>query len=247
MIKKYFLNTISLLLIVIIVFFVITKVYTSNAKMENYKNVDFNTVQVIADVLNVRIGPGTDYSIINKVFEGDILRVYAEINGWYLIQTLDNYFGLIKNDFVKRYNGKIPVSNNENSSKNTALQKSEQQLLTLINQERQKVKAKALKLDENLQNAARLKAQDMVSNKYFSHTSQKYGTVFDMLKKHKIKYKIVGENIAASADVKETLKAWMKTESHKKNILNKNFNYTGIGIAQSKDYGLIIVQEFVGR
>ncbi|MGE5474933.1 MAG: CAP domain-containing protein [Ignavibacteriales bacterium] len=247
MLKKFSYKIIGLLITIAIIFAVITQINKSNAEMEKYKNVDFKAVQVIVDILNVRVGPGTNYSIINRVFQNDILRVYAEINGWYLVQTIDNYFGLIKSDFVKRYNGNITSSNNVNSKTNSSLFKMEQELNTLINQERKKAGVKALKLDENISKIARTRAKDMVSNNYFSHTSSKYGSVFDMLKNNKIKYKIVGENIAGSADIKQTLKAWLKTDSHKKNILNKNYNYTGIGIAKSKDYGLIIVQDFIGR
>jgi len=243
--KKYLLQT--TILITIIVFVVITCFNISNAKMENFKKVDFNNVQVIADILNVRVGPGIQYSIVSKAFQGDILRVYAEINGWYLIQTLDNYFGLIRNDFVKRYNGKIPAEKTTNPKNSDTLEKQEQQLFLLINQQRKNAGNKPLRLDENLRKVARLKAQDMVVNNYFSHTSPKYGSPFDMLLKNKIKYKTAGENIAGSADVNKTLKAWMKTDSHKKNILNKNYNYTGIGVADSKEYGLIIVEEFIGR
>jgi len=246
--KKYAFLTLVIIIIIAAAIVVITGTSISNAKMENYKKVDFNTVQVIADILNVRIGPGTSYSIINKACQGDILRVYAEINGWYLIQTLDNYFGLIRTDFVKRYNGKIPEDENiKNKQNDLLILKKEKELLSLINQQRKKVGLKALKIDVNLSKIARIKAEDMVKQNYFSHSSPKYGSPFDMLDNNKIKYKTAGENIAGSADVNQTLKAWMKTDSHKKNILNKNYNYTGIGIASSKDYGLIIVEEFVGR
>lgn len=247
MLKKYLFQGTFLIIMLIIFFYVITGLNISNAKMESFKKLDFSAVQVKADILNVRVGPGIEYSVISKVFQNDILRVYAEINGWYLIQTIDNYFGLIRNDFVKRYNGKIPDKNIINNKNDNTLEKQEQQLLSLINQQRKKEGVKPLKLDESLMKIARLKAEDMASNNYFSHTSSKYGSPFDMLEDYKIKYKTAGENIAGSADVEKTLKAWMKTDAHKKNILNKNYNYTGIGIAISKDYGLIIVEEFIGR
>jgi len=240
--KKKNLSLAVIIIIIILVIVVFTGVKITEAKMEDYKKVDNNAVQVIANILNVRIGPGTNYSIVSRVFQGDILRAYADINGWYLIQTADNYFGLIRADFVKSYKGKIPVENNVNTN-----EKQEQQLLNLINEQRKKSGVKSLKFDENLKRIARIKAQDMVNGNYFSNTSKKYGSPFDMLNNNKIRYKTAGENIAGSADVQQTIKAWMKVDSHKKNILNKNYNYTGIGIAKSKDYGLIIVEEFIGR
>jgi uncharacterized protein YkwD len=92
-----------------------------------------------------------------------------------------------------------------------------------------------------------LKARDMVQNNYFSHHSKVYGSVFDLLKKHKVKVKTAGENIAGNKTVKGAFDNWMKSAMQKKNLLNRNYNYTGIAVVDSKRYGKIIVQEFVGR
>lgn len=247
MLKKH---GISLLIILILLITITVFAYANTvyAKMIESKKLNFETVQVLANILNIRVGPGTEYDIIAQTFKGDILKVYAEVNGWYIIQTIDNYFGLIKSEFVKRYNGKIPDESTGLNKKDTEnIQKKEQDLFLLINKERKKSGLKALKLDGNLTKIARLKAKEMVEKNYFSNKSPKYGTPFDMLKNNNIKYKTAGENIAGSADIEQTFKAWMKVDSHKKNLLNKNYNYTGIGIAVSKDYGFIIVAEFIGR
>ncbi|HHY23587.1 MAG TPA: SCP-like extracellular protein, partial [Clostridiaceae bacterium] len=70
---------------------------------------------------------------------------------------------------------------------------------------------------------------------------------FDMMKQFGISFRTAGENIAGNRTVEGAFKAWMNSEGHRKNILNGNFNYTGIGIVESSTYGKILVQQFIGR
>ena len=94
---------------------------------------------------------------------------------------------------------------------------------------------------------ARIKAQDMVNNNYFSHTSPTYGSPFDMIKNFGISYKTAGENIAGNSSNSSAVNAWMNSEGHRANILNSSFNYTGIGVVSSAKYGKIYVQMFMGK
>ena len=105
----------------------------------------------------------------------------------------------------------------------------------------------ALIVDDELQNIARIKAQDMVDNNYFSHTSPTYGSPFDMMKNFGISYKTAGENIAGNSSNSSAVTAWMNSSGHKANILNSNFNYTGIGVVSSPKYGKMYVQLFIGK
>jgi len=127
------------------------------------------------------------------------------------------------------------------------ISKDEQLLLDLINAERAKAGLTALVPDAKLMEIARLKAKDMVENNYFSHQSPTYGSPFDMMRQFGITFKSAGENIAGNSTEEAAVKAWMNSEGHRKNILNGNFNYTGIGIYKSPKYGKIFVQMFIGR
>ena len=104
-----------------------------------------------------------------------------------------------------------------------------------------------LKIDAEVQNVARIKAQDMVDNNYFSHTSPTYGSPFTMIKNFGISYRTAGENIAGNSSNSGAANAWMNSEGHKQNILNNAYNYTGIGVVSSPKYGKIYVQMFIGR
>lgn len=70
----------------------------------------------------------------------------------------------------------------------------------------------ALIVDDELQNIARIKAQDMVDNNYFSHTSPTYGSPFNMMKNFGISYKTAGENIAGNSTNSGAVNAWMNSE-----------------------------------
>ena len=123
----------------------------------------------------------------------------------------------------------------------------EKEVFNLINQQRTNNGLSALKEDNEVQRVARIKAEDMVTNNYFSHTSPTYGSPFDMLKSFKISYKTAGENIAANSSNSGAVNAWMNSSGHKANILNSSFNYTGIGVVNSSKYGKIFVQMFIGK
>ena len=123
----------------------------------------------------------------------------------------------------------------------------EKEVFDLINKQRTNNGLPALKNDSEVQRIARIKAQDMVDNNYFSHNSPTYGSPFDMLKSFKVSYKTAGENIAANSSNSSAVTAWMNSSGHKANILNSSFNYTGIGVVSSPRYGKMYVQMFIGK
>ena len=138
-------------------------------------------------------------------------------------------------------------NNNNNQTTTTNMNADEKEVFNLINQQRINNGLPALKVDNEVQRVARIKAQDMVDNNYFSHTSPTYGSPFDMLKSFKISYNSAGENIAGNSSNSGAVNAWMNSSGHKANILNSSFNYTGIGVVSSPKYGKIYVQMFIGK
>ena len=91
---------------------------------------------------------------------------------------------------------KIEKQMQDISKEKVELNKEEQEILKYINEYRTKNNLPELKVLANLQEVAKQKAQDIVQNNYFSHTSPNLGTPFEMLKNKKISYKIAGENLA---------------------------------------------------
>ena len=231
--------------------FVITK-FTISFGMQHYYNVDFTTGLVTASTLNVRSGPGTNYPVITKVYKNSYIRVFAGIGDWYIIQTDSDYIGAVSKQYIKAIypntNSTGKSNNNTGTNTNTSgLTSDELEVFNLINEQREKNGLTALKIDSEVQNVARIKAQDMVNNNYFSHTSPTYGSPFDMMKSFKISYKTAGENIAGNSNNQAAVTAWMNSEGHRANILNSSFNYTGVGVVKGSKYGKIYVQMFIGK
>lgn len=120
-------------------------------------------------------------------------------------------------------------SQDENNT-NSSVSSIEQEVVRLVNIERQKEGLAPLKLDTSLSNVARLKSEDMKKKGYFSHTSPTYGSPFDMLKQFNITYKTAGENIAkGQKTAKAVVDAWMNSEGHRRNIMSKSFTHIGVG------------------
>ena len=219
--------------------------------IQNYYKLDFSTGLVTASILNVRGGPGTKFKVVATAKKNDYIRVFAGIGDWYIVQVEGDYIGAVSKQYVKPiYPGTSNSSNNTSTSKETTtstMNSDEKEVFNLINQQRANTGLAALKVDNELQRVARIKAQDMVSNNYFSHNSPTYGSPFDMMKSFKITYTTAGENIAGNSTNQGAVTAWMNSPGHKANILNNSFNYTGIGVISSPKYGKIYVQMFIGK
>lgn len=127
-----------------------------------------------------------------------------------------------------------------------ALKNKEQQMLDLINQERIVRNLKPLTIDPSLTVAARGHSQEMITLNYFSHESPITGNLEARIKNAGVKgWAIIGENLAGAQDVKVAHDALMKSEGHRKNILNPNYTHIGIGIAKGSQYGKMFTQNFV--
>ncbi len=235
--------------------------------MRNYEKVDFVTGLVTASALNVRTGPSTNYRVIGLVYKNEYIRVFAKIGDWYVVQTPSDQIGAVSAKYVKaikpnnsNQTGSSNAGTNTSSGTNTntnpkepnpasnsGASDEEVELLKLINQQRANNGLPELKFDSELQRVAKIKAQDLVDNQYFSHNSPTYGSPFDMMKAFGITYKAAGENIAGNPTLKGAVNAWMNSEGHKANILSNAYNYTGIGVVESPKYGKIMVQMFMGK
>ncbi len=129
----------------------------------------------------------------------------------------------------------------------TSLTSMEQQMITLVNQARSQNNLPALQVDMQVTNVARVKAQDMIDNNYFSHNSPKYGSPFDMMKSFGVHYVKAAENIAGNQNVQNAHNAFMNSPGHRQNILNPDYTHIGIGIKQGGQYGNMFSQMFVSK
>ncbi len=251
---------IGIISLLTIMLFVTLSNYNTEA-MTYYENVNFVTGMVTATALNVRTGPGTNFKSIGMIYKNEYVRVFAKVGDWYVIQTNGDLIGAVSKKYIKNATssaGQGTTSNGSNSNNNSGTNNTKQdtlsgysadekELLSLINAQRKAYGLPELSFDSELQRVAKAKAQDLVANNYFSHTSPTYGSPFDMMKSFGITYKTAGENIAGNSSLSGAVDAWMNSTGHRENILNNAYNYTGIGIVDSPKYGKIMVQMFIGK
>ena len=242
------------LIIIICIFLgILAIMITKSFAMQSYYKVDFQTVLVTASNLYVRSGPGTQFKIVTSVPKNQYIRVFAGIGDWYVVQVEGDYIGAVSKKYIKPIypgtsNQKTSTNTNNNTSTtSTKMTNDEKEVFDLINKQRTQNGLSSLKENSELQRVARIKAQDMVNNNYFSHTSPTYGSPFDMMKSFKISYNTAGENIAGNSSNSSAVTAWMNSPGHRANILNGSFNQTGIGVVTGSKYGKIYVQMFIGK
>jgi len=105
------------------------------------------------------------------------------------------------------------------------------QIINYVNQERVKESLGQLRENDVLNEVAKLKAQDMLGNDYFAHTSPVGVDPWYWFEKAGYTYRFAGENLGM--DFKTALavhNAWMKSTSHRENILSDKYKEIGVAV-----------------
>lgn len=101
-------------------------------------------------------------------------------------------------------------------------------ILELVNQERAKVGVSPLTLDQQLSNAANVRAEEITE--YFSHSRPDGSSFSSVLDELSINYYCCGENIAVGCPTAEfTVQQWIKSPGHYGNIIDPNYTKLGVG------------------
>lgn len=121
-------------------------------------------------------------------------------------------------------------------------------LIDLTNETRQKYGESPLKKNSLLEQASAYKADDMAAYQYFAHNSPTGKTPWYWLKKAGYDFMYAGENLAVDfTQSKDVSDAWMKSPTHKANILNSKFTEIGITVKEGMIDGhntIYVVQMF---
>jgi hypothetical protein len=121
-------------------------------------------------------------------------------------------------------------------------------VISLTNESRRTFKLNTLTENKILNKAAQAKAEDMLAKGYFAHTTPDGHAPWDFITAAGYGYLMAGENLAVNfVEAEDVESAWMNSPGHKANILNKNFEEIGIGIAQGEYQGhnaIFVVQMF---
>ncbi len=121
-------------------------------------------------------------------------------------------------------------------------------IVDMINEERVGQNLGELTRNPVLDKAAQMKANDMAKYEYFAHFSPTGVSPWYFFKKANYNFVNAGENLAIHFfDTKTVVDAWLKSPTHRANIMNGTYTETGIGIAEGEFEGfktLYVVQFF---
>lgn len=112
----------------------------------------------------------------------------------------------------------------------------EEQIVELINKEREKNNINHLEKSESLMGAARERSNDMKEKKCLSHGDSEGNIAYKiLLKKMGISYNFAGENICSisqvpAANANAFFESWMSSEGHRKTMLNIKYKKIGVGV-----------------
>lgn len=121
---------------------------------------------------------------------------------------------------------------------------SEEEMLSLVNQERAKEGLIPLVIDPRLTEVARKHSTDMFARGFFSHVNPDQENPFDRLAKDGITYIAAGENLAYAPSVRLAHLGLMRSPGHKANILGGSFGKVGLGVMDGGVYGKMFTQVF---
>lgn len=123
-------------------------------------------------------------------------------------------------------------------------------IVQLTNQIRQSLGVKLLTESSLLNNAAFMKAQDMLINEYFAHVGPDDKSLVDWLKQVKYNFSVAGENLAMGfSSSEEVVKGWEASATHYSNMIDPDFTEIGVGMASGpyNDRDTTFVAQYFGQ
>ena len=123
-------------------------------------------------------------------------------------------------------------------------------IIALTNATRDALGLSELRENTLLDSAAQAKANDMMSEQYFAHTSPTGVRGFDWIHSAGYAYTLAGENLAVHYTTSEDVNAgWLASPTHRANIVNERFSEIGVGVVlgEFEGYETIMVVQMFGE
>ena len=121
-------------------------------------------------------------------------------------------------------------------------------VIELTNKERRIVGLPALKENGKLDRAAVAKAADMIARDYWAHNAPDGTEPWTFILNSGYSYLHAGENLARDfTNPKDVVEAWMKSSSHKANLISSKYQDIGVAVIDGKINGVettLVVQMF---
>jgi hypothetical protein len=124
--------------------------------------------------------------------------------------------------------------------------KAENEIVTLINQERAQRGMGPVRIDDRLTRAARLHTELMIEKHELSHRLIDEPVLSARLADTGVDFEVAGENVAYDATAPHAHDEFMHSPGHKANILNPKFNAVGLGVMHSGNL-IWVTEDFAER
>jgi len=128
----------------------------------------------------------------------------------------------------------------------------EAEIFELVNRERAKSRLAPLEWDDRLGKMARLYSLKMARERFFSHYDSNGSSVAERSSQAGAgNWRKIGENLFMIGSHPQftvpSVRGWMRSTSHRRNIQDRAWTATGVGVAQSRDGHIYVTQVFVRR
>ena len=126
---------------------------------------------------------------------------------------------------------------------------SEGEVFDMVNRERSRARLRTLEWDGRLARLARDYSRQMAREGFFDHYDPDGRTVIDRAQKARLSnWASIGENLFFCDPhdyfAETAIRGWMKSRTHRTNMLDRNWTATGVGIATARDGSIYITQVF---
>jgi uncharacterized protein YkwD len=133
-----------------------------------------------------------------------------------------------------------------------SLDQSEAEIFDLVNEQRRRSRLNLLEWDGELAQVARDYSRKMARGNFFDHYDADGASVVERAKNARVKnWSKIGENLFYGENIDEfsrvAVKGWMKSPTHKQNILDRDWNRSGIGVYVGRGNQIYVTQVFIER
>jgi uncharacterized protein YkwD len=126
----------------------------------------------------------------------------------------------------------------------------EEAVFDLVNEERSERRLAEVAFDRELASVARAYSRKMARKSFFSHYDEEGNTVQDRVS-HIKDWRGVGENLFYCEGYDDpasvAVEGWLRSDSHRKNMLQKDWKTSGVGAAIARDGRVFVTQIFMRK
>ena len=146
----------------------------------------------------------------------------------------------------------VPTSPIGGSAAAVSVNDTELSVFALINESRLRSRLLPLEWDSEAARLARSYSARMAREDFFDHIDPDGNSVVERAERIGLRrWHSIGENLFKSIGVldlsRTAVNGWMRSPSHRKNLLGREWSATGIGVAYGRGGRVYITQIFIGR